>query len=486
MRSPEDQPPLETGDTAMELLQQESHEMRQTVSPRMVQASSILAMSSTDLQQAISQEAQENPALEVDEVAVCPRCGDKLEGTICLTCGEGTPERDPTEQFLEEEASRITTPADQEEFDPITVVAAEVSLPERLLQDLGQLLPSEDMPTAEYLVGALDETGYLRATIDEVAWHLQVEYEDVERVLQVLQSLDPPGVGARDVSECMLIQIRRLAETGHEVHPLAARLVEDHLPEIGKHRFAAVARQLRRPVREVEDAWEFIKNQLSPYPAYMFEDRLPAGKASRTPAGQSIIPDIVITREKSGRLKAEVVESRRYQLRVSRPYESVLRQIRATGSAMTDEEREHVRAYVQRARQFISSIQQRRRTMQLLADFLLERQHDFLVDGVRHLQPLTRAEAAEAVGVHESTVSRAAAEKFVLLPNGKVVPLSDFFRAALPVQDVMREIIEEEGGSHFTDREISERLADRGYKVARRTVAKYRSQMRILPSELRT
>jgi RNA polymerase sigma-54 factor len=99
---------------------------------------------------------------------------------------------------------------------------------------------------------------------------------------------------------------------------------------------------------------------------------------------------------------------------------------------------------------------------------------------------LTRAEAALAVGVHESTVSRAAAEKFVLLPNGKVVPLSDFFRAALPVQDVMREIIEVEDGRHLTDREISERLAQRGYKVARRTVAKYRSQMRILPSELRS
>jgi RNA polymerase sigma-54 factor len=145
-----------------------------------------------------------------------------------------------------------------------------------------------------------------------------------------------------------------------------------------------------------------------------------------------------------------------------------------------------VRAYVQRARQFIGSIQQRRRTMQQLADYLIERQSAFLRDGIRHLQPLTRAEVAAAVGVHESTVSRAAAEKFVLLPNGRVVPLSDFFRAALPVHDVMKEIIEQEGGGRLTDREISDRLATRGYKVARRTVAKYRSQMRILPSELRS
>ena len=190
----------------MDLLQQESHEMRPTVSPRMVQASSILAMSSTQLQHAITQEAEENPALEVEDVAVCPRCGDKLEGNVCLTCGEGTIDRDPTEQFLEEEATRQASLPDEEVFDPLTVVATEVSLAERLIQDLGQLLPSEDMPIAEYVVGALDETGYLRATLDEVAWHFQTPYESVERILETLQSLDPPGVGARDIRECMLIQ----------------------------------------------------------------------------------------------------------------------------------------------------------------------------------------------------------------------------------------------------------------------------------------
>lgn len=471
---------------AMELVQQESHEMRQTVSPRMVQASSILAMSSTDLQQAINQEADENPALEVEEVSVCPRCGDKLEGSICLTCGEGTAERDPTEQFLEEEASRQVSQLDDEDFDPLSVVATEISLPERLLQDLGQQLPSDEMPIAEYMVGGLDETGYLRATLDEIAWQLQASYEMVEHVLETLQSLDPPGVGARDIRECMLIQIRRLEESGQEVNDLAARLVEDYLEEIGKHRFAAVARQLRCKADDIESAWEFIRAQLTPYPAYMFEQRASGSKSARPQAGQAVIPDIVITSVEGGALHADVIESKRYQLNVSRPYESVLRQVRDSGAGLSEEEREHVRAYVQRARQFITSIQQRRRTMQLLADYLIDKQGAFLREGVRHLCPLTRAEAAVSVGVHESTISRAAAEKFVLLPAGKVVPLSDFFRAALPVQDVMREIIGVEQGHHLTDREISDRLAEKGYTVARRTVAKYRSQMRILSSELRS
>jgi len=469
----------------MDLLQQDSFELRQTVSPRMVQASSILVMSSAELRLAINQEAEENPALEVEEVSVCPRCGDTLEGRICLTCGEGTAERDPTEQFLREESMRPANPPDDDDFDPLTMVASEVSLPERLMQDLGTLLSGVDMTIAEYLVGALDETGYIRTSLDEVAWNLRVEYTDVERVLEVLQSLDPPGVGARDIRECMLIQIKRLADSGHDIHPLAALLITEYLEEVGKHRFAAISRQVGKPVGEVEAAWTFIKDKLSPYPAYMFEDRLPGDRTSRTAAGQSIVPDIVMSIGQDGMVRAEVVESQRFQLKVSRPYESVLKQLGARGNTVTEEEREHVRLYVQRARQFIRSIQQRRRTMQLLADFLVERQAEFLRDGVRSLHPLTRAEAAVVVGVHESTVSRAAADKFVLLPSGKVVPLADFFRAALPVQDVMREIIEAEGGIHLTDREIADRLLERGHAVARRTVAKYRAQMRILPSDLR-
>lgn len=148
-------------------------------------------------------------------------------GTICLTCGEGTAERDPTEQFLEEESARQTTQAEDDEFDPLNIVASELSLPERLLQDLGPILPATLMTVAEYLVGALDETGYLRASLDEVAWNTHSEFEEVERVLAALQTLDPPGVGARDIRECMLIQIGRLAEGGHTVHPLAEALVRD-------------------------------------------------------------------------------------------------------------------------------------------------------------------------------------------------------------------------------------------------------------------
>jgi RNA polymerase sigma-54 factor len=269
------------------------------------------------------------------------------------------------------------------------------------------------------------------------------------------------------------------------VHADSDQVVRDHLEELGKHRFAVIAHAAKCEVEEVERGWDFIKTQLTHYPAYMFEPSSTNGRSQRPRAGQAVIPDIVMTIDASGALKSDVVESGRFQLRVSRSYESVLRHMRASGESLSEEEREHVRAYVQRARQFIGSIQQRRRTMQQLSDYLIERQSAFLRDGIRHLQPLTREEVAAAVGVHESTVSRAAAEKFVLLPNGRVVPLSDFFRSALPVHDVMKEIIEKEGGSRLTDREISDLLAGCGYKVARRTVAKYRSQMRILPSELR-
>ena len=147
-------------------------------------------------------------------------------------------------------------------------------------------------------------------------------------------------------------------------------------------------------------------------------------------------------------------------------------------------DREQVRDYVNRARAFLSHIQERRMTMRRVSDYIVERQKEFLRHGTRHMKALTRAEVAEAIGLHESTVSRATANKYVMLPWRQVVPFSHFFQASLSVRDVLREIIVSED-KPLTDAELVKRLADKGYHIARRTVAKYRDQLRILPSSLR-
>jgi len=154
---------------------------------------------------------------------------------------------------------------------------------------------------------------------------------------------------------------------------------------------------------------------------------------------------------------------------------------------MNDDDRQHIREYVTRAKFFIDNINQRRQTILRITEVIVECQHDFLEHGIQSLRPLTRAEVGERIGMHESTVSRATAGKFVLLPSGQVVPFAMFFTASLGTKDVIKEIIEaEDEGRPYSDQEIVERLSDKhGIKLARRTVAKYREELKILPARLR-
>jgi RNA polymerase sigma-54 factor len=445
-------------------------------------------MSSQELQDAVATEISENPALEQVDLVICPTCGQPIDGDSCPRCTRkkedtAAPEAlpDPTEQYLDNIAWNSPTVTRDDEFDPLTLVAAQMTLEERLLRDLGAILAPEDMPIAEYLVGSLDSDGYLRCSTYEVCTEFDVDPEKVEEVIGHLQSLDPPGIGARDVRECMILQLRYLASQGAE-HPLAILLVEDYLEDLGKHKFNRIAQQLGVTTDEVEEAWEFIKSQLNPFPAQGSEADVPTRTGPRPVQGY-VMPDVIITEGEKG-LEVEVVESRRFGLSVNSMYQQLLAQVNSSGSQYTDEDRDHIQHYVSRAKMFIANINQRRQTMQKITDYLVAHQEDFIRHGVRQLKPLTRAMLAEQTGIHESTVSRATASKFVMLPNGEVIPFSNFFTASLSVKDIIKDMIDHEE-TPLTDQEIATQLKEYGYNVARRTVAKYRDQLDILPSSLR-
>jgi RNA polymerase sigma-54 factor len=471
----------------MEMNQDQTQVLQARVSPRLIAANHILEMSSQELQDAINSELDENPALDMVDVRSCPTCGQPIEGENCPRCTRKTEEpttdpstMDPTEQYLENLAWNSSVASRDEEFDPLTLVAAQVSLEEKLLMDLGAMLDEEDMPIAEYLVGSLDADGYLRCSTYEVCAELDVEPEQVEAVIRALQSLDPPGIGARDIRECMVLQLKYLEARG-ESNRLAIPLVQEHLEDLGKHKFNKIASDMSVDTDEVEEAWEFVKSKLNPHPAQTFEGT-PTRSGPRPTQG-FIIPDVIISIGKEG-LEVEVIESRRFALSINGMYQQLLQQASQSGVQYSDEEREHIQHYVSRAKMFIANIQQRRQTMQKITDYLVMFQKDFLLHGIRHLRPLTRAMLAEQTGIHESTVSRATAGKYVMLPNGEVIPFSNFFTASLSVKDIIKDMISNEDRP-LTDQEIATRLKDHGYSVARRTVAKYRDQLDILPSSLR-
>jgi RNA polymerase sigma-54 factor len=453
-------------------------EMRPRVSARLVAASTMLELSAMALQQAIAQELNENPALEADEISTCEVCGTPLQGSICPTCLRLQRVDLPSDGSMDgrdDDLGMLSGRQDgDDDFDPLVTVAGRMTLAERLLNELGAILPRDDHRIAEELVGNLDERGYLAGSIEEIADSCGVELGRAEAVLSALQSLEPVGVGARDLRECLLIQVDHLKAIGIE-HPLARTLVADHLSALASRKLERIAKLMRAPLEGVEEAARFVRAHLNPFPAqgHAGPEAIAEARANYT------WPDVVIV-EVDGRFVVEVIEAQRLELRVAAVYQQLARQAVELG----DGEKEHVRTYVTRAKLFIQNIAQRRQTIKKITEAIVKAQTDFLRNGIRHLKPLTRSQIATAAGVDESTVSRATNGKNVLLPAGQVVSFDTFFTPALSIHDVMREILANENRP-MTDGEIAKELAKRDIHIARRTVAKYRAQIGILPSILR-
>lgn len=477
------------------------------VSPTLIMVNQLLALSSLELQHVVRVELEDNPALESVESTTCTSCGAGTTSLYCPVCmqavipspvgdrshraekgGNSSDDDYDFEDYRPREGAAVL---DEEDFDPLALVASEASMTEQLLSDLVVSLSSEDHPIAEYLVGNLDEQGFLSCTVEVASQYLNVEAERVESVLKVLQRVGPIGVGARDLRECLLIQLEEIEERGHpQMIPHLKEIISNYLTELGEHKYTIIAQALGIPYEGVVEVRDFIKRYMQPRP---LQDS-PRGRSWRSPSPtRFVMPDVII-HLRDGNLEPEVVETYRFSLRINPMYQRLAAESAPSansngngsgnGHALSDGERDHVRRYVNRSKLFISNINQRRETMRRITECLILVQEEFIRYGVRYLRPLTRAQVAQYLGIHESTVSRATASKYVMLPNKHVIPFSDFFSASLSAKDVIKEIITREARP-MTDKEIVTRLHDQGIRVARRTVTKYRNQLGILPSTFR-
>jgi RNA polymerase sigma-54 factor len=476
----------------MDLSLDMNYDQSMRVSPTLIAVNHVLALSSQELQNLIKQEAEDNPAFEMTEHHTCTICGDVLRNGVCFNCLRGRSPEGTTSSINEdfnfnslgykEEGSDGPFPLmPDDEFDPVSLVAAEPTMRERLMQDLRSALARDDMQIAEYLVGSLDDRGFLTLATELVASDLKVPVEHVDEVLQEIQRIGPPGIAARDPRECLILQLDHMAlETDNE--PLYIReILVSFFSELGEHKYGQIAQKMGITLDQVDEARDYIRSNLTPYPVTWSDDDYSTwGKPSKA---QYVSPDVII-REVDGKLEVEVVESRRFFMRLNPLYSQIAADLRTKSIPYSEDDKRHIQQYVSRTKLFISNIRQRRETLTKIANALVEYQEAFLRNGVRSLKPLTRAQIAEVTSLHESTVSRATAGKYVMLPNRQVVPFANFFTASLSVKDVIKEIVEKEG-KPMADREIVSRLRERGIRIARRTVAKYRSQLGILPSTLR-
>ncbi|MCS6949507.1 MAG: RNA polymerase factor sigma-54 [bacterium] len=450
----------------MSITQRQVLEVR--VDQDVVQAGYLLQCSRMELEGVIEQELIENPALERIESAA---------------------ENDePSQPFLGRRG--LERVDDTEAGDPVdtddpeaNVVDRSLTLREYLSRELYAQLHEEQYPIADYLLDNLDERGLLpNFDYDRASLETGASPEEIEAVLRVLQSLDPPGIGARSLQECMLLQLRDLREQG-KGNLLAERIVEKYLLRLDAPPVRQMARELKASVTEVEQALKYIREALHPYPAYRF--RLPWGTPPQTHQ-ETLRPDVIIRRNPHA-FEVEVVRPR-WILIISPKWREQYEKIKANPSAYPEETVKQVREYVERAEKFLHHLELRYRTLHRITRLVIDHQFAFLETGLHtFLRPLTRAQIAAQLGIHESTVSRAIANKWVLIPNDGLIPFSDFFTPSLSIQKAIVEVVNSEDPYHpYSDQQIADILYQRwGIRASRRTVVKYRNRMHIPPSRSR-
>jgi len=432
--------------------------LHQRMVPKLMMVNALLVLPLNQLVARIEQELSENPALELDEKPTSPEPD--------WTPGEGG-------------QSLTSWTPDEEEFDPFSRMAAPVSLQEHLLMTLqAQGLSARDHAIGERLLGYINENGYLEASTAQVAQELNAEVEEVEAVLGRIQRFEPVGVGARNVEECLLLQLRVMEPTS--VNRLAQRIVETYLPDLAAHRFDKVAKAVDATVTEVKDAHEFVKASCYPYPGERYRSDQDGGRVRPAEIAR---PDAIVRRTDDG-FAIELCRQNAFALRVNAFYDDLRRQMRRASAGYSDESRGHVRDYVNRAKLFIDALHRRNWTFANIVQAIVRTQWEYIERGDAHLKPLTKAMIAAELGVSESTVSRALDAKFVQLPTGRVVSFDLFFDQSLPTKDRIREIVAAETRP-LTDEEIAALLTSEGVKIARRTVTKYREEMNIPPSTSR-
>lgn len=452
-------------------------------SAHIAQTMTLLYMTSTELLQEIDLELSKNPALEVIDERRCPMCGRKLPPTgpcpICCRPKSDNPEEtiifvSPRDDFYSYNGTKSSYSSDFPE-DPYSCV--NLDLPTYVMQQAAPDLAVDEREIAAMILSNLDDEGFLDINIRDICRFHHTTPDKVLSILKKIQRCDPVGVASRDIKEALLVQVDYLAES-ISVPEFVRRAIAEEFELLSKHQYNEVAKKLGATTQKIQTVSHFISENLNPFPA-----RANWGTVRHPNQNTPDVfhqPDILIyyLNHKPGNpLVIEIITPSRGTLRINPLFKKALKQ-------QVGEKQEEWKKDIDKASLLIKCIQQRSNTMRQLMEKIVAIQKSFIIQGDMYLEPLTRAEIAEALEVHESTISRAVANKTVQLPNKKIIPLATFFDRSLAVRAILRNIIENEKRA-LNDTEIKNRLENQGIKVARRTVAKYRSMEGILPAHLR-
>jgi RNA polymerase sigma-54 factor len=460
------------------LSQTQTLSQQQVLAPQLQQSLQILQAPMLELRNLIQQEIESNPTLELEQTE--PTIEDKQQ------------ERDEFQEeferlakldeewrdYMAQSSSYSGRSADDEErrqffFDSLV---KEETLQQHLLEQVqSSELQDGDRKIAELIIGNIDDHGFLQTAPEDIANNTGMDVADLSRVLEIVQTFHPIGVGARDLRDCLLVQLKRLGKE----QSLEYRIVDRFLEDLGKRRFPEIARRLGTTPEQVQRAANFI-GTLDPKPGQIFT----------ADPNNYVLPDVTV--EKIGSVwQISLNGDQIPHLRISNTYKDLMSSDRNGADV-----RDYIRDKIRSGKFLIKSIHQRQQTISNIAHQIVDRQKEFLELGPSALKPMTMVQIADIVGVHETTVSRAISGKYMSTPHG-VFDMKYFFTPGYQTADgesmsntsvkgAIAELVKnEDPKGPLSDKEIVELLSKRGIPIARRTVAKYRNELNILPSNMR-
>jgi RNA polymerase sigma-54 factor len=462
------------------LLQTQNPSLRPLTTAHLAQTMTLLELTNDELRQKIDAALSSNPALELLEEARCPQCHRPLPHSgPCPYCSSARNHLGE-EPIVFVSPRRDLTPSSRMHSDDETPseewTAAIEDLPTYVMRQIASELQPEDRILAAHLLTSLDDDGLLTIPLLEIAHYHHVSMERVISVQQVIQRSEPLGVGSSSPQDALKIQLKVLSETRY-VPPLAERAIDEGMDLLSRRSYTELGRKLHISANQAMKLVAYISENLNPFPARAHWGEFQQS-TERIPTYSE--PDIIISLMDDNRnspLVVEVVSPYAGSLRVN----PLFRQ--AIGQA-PEEKASEWQGELEEAVLLVKCLQQRNHTLVRLLRRLASIQREFILDGDAFLKPITRAQLAVELDVHESTISRAVSGKAIQLPNRKIIPLSKWFDRSLNIRTALIQIIENEK-QPLSDTQIVNMLEKKGYCIARRTVAKYRSIEGILPARLR-
>lgn len=459
----------------------QSHSLlqQQSIAPQMQQSLLLLQTPTLELQQLVQQELVMNPTLEEESTDI------SLEDTASMSDDDEFDREFAELSQIDEEwreymaQSRVASPkrddADERHQFVMDSIVETLTLQDHLMNQLNFAeIPAEIRELAILLIGNIGGNGFLQISLEDLCLDMGIPIEDLETAKFVVQGFDPVGIGALDLRDCLLIQLERLGKH----HSLEYRIIDAHLDDLARKRFPQIAKKLSVTPEQITKAAEFIAT-LDPRPGSRF------GEDTNT----YVTPDVTVERLGSEWL-VTMNNEQIPRLRISNAYKDMM------SNGNSREAKAYIRDKIRAGKFLIKSIHQRQQTIQSIATQIVSRQEGFLEKGPSSLKPMNMAQVAEKVGVHETTVSRAVSGKYMATPHG-VFEMKYFFTTGYETEDgemvsntsvkqTLAELIAgEDHKKPLSDQALMEELDKGGVKIARRTVAKYREELNILPSHMR-